>query len=73
MGENIMADFITTTGIEQAIQGFQTSMLVGFIRIALTLIIAAIAMIKAGNQYGTSSKVVTWSFAALAAMVVWMV
>ena len=68
-----MADFITTTGIEQAIQGFQTSMLVGFIRIALTLIIAAIAMIKAGNQYGTSSKVVTWSFAALAAMVVWMV
>lgn len=68
-----MAEFITTTGIEQAIQGFQTSMLVGFIRIALTLIIAAIAMIKAGNQYGTSSKVVTWSFAALAAMVVWMV
>ena len=68
-----MAEFITTTGIEQAIQGFQTSMLVGFIRIALTLIIAAIAMIKAGNQYGTSSKVVTWSFAALAAMVGWMV
>ena len=68
-----MAEFITTTGIEQAIQGFQTSMLVGFIRIALTLIIAAIAMIKAGNQYGTSSKVVTWSFAALAALVVWMV
>lgn len=64
---------VFTNELEQAVQAFQMGMIGGIIRIALTLVIAGIAMVKAGNQYGTSSKVVTWSFAALAAMVVWMV
>ncbi len=68
-------DIMTNTidGLQEAIAGFQTNMLVGLVRIALTLVIAGIAIVKADKAYGTSGKVVTWGFAALAAAVVWMI
>ena len=72
----MMANFneiIGTNSIEQAVASFQAGMISGVIRIAITLVIAAIAVAKSCNQYGTSTKVMTWAIAALAAAVVWMV
>lgn len=60
-------------GLQEAIAGFQISMIVGLVKIALTLVVAGIALTKSCNAYGTSSKVMTWSIAVLAAMVVWMI
>lgn len=60
-------------GIMEAVQSFQIGMIFGLIRIAITLIIAGVAMAKSCNAYGTSSKVMTWAIAALLASVVWMI
>jgi len=62
-----------TMGLAEAIRDFQIDVFVGLIRIAITLVIAGIAMAKSCNAYGTSSKVMTWTIAALAAAVVWMI
>ena len=61
------------TIIMEAVQGFQMSMIVGLIKIAITLIITGVAMAKSCNSYGTSSKVMTWTIGALAAAIVWMI
>ena len=66
-------DMNITNALQEAIVGFQTDMLVGLVRIALTLVIAGVALVKADKAYGTSAKAVTWGIAALAAAIVWMI
>jgi hypothetical protein len=72
-GRKKFMDIMNINALQEAIAGFQTNMLIGLVRIALTLVIAGVAFAKADKAYGTSGKVVCWSIAALAAAIVWMI